>query len=121
MPHLSIEFIPGSSSPSVRVDGEFNGPLIREFISNELRPLAACESFLQVFEALPVGVEYDHGFGNAIAVYVKDGVARLEHVVANVPEYRLPLEHLLQVARAWAHALRSNPKEHRPEYFEVPA
>ncbi len=121
MPRLSIEFIQGSSSPSVRVDGEFSGPLVREFIADELRPLAACEHFLQIFEALPAGAEYDHGFGNAIAVSVKDGIAHLEHVVASVPEYQLPLEQLLQVARAWSHALSSNPSKHRPEYFDVPA
>jgi len=120
MPRLSIEFLQGSSSPSVRIDGEFSSSLVREFIADELRPLAACEHFLQVFEALPDGAEYDHGFGNAIAVYARDGIAHLEHVVASVPEYQLPLAQLVQVARAWAHALSSNRGNHRPEYFEVP-
>jgi hypothetical protein len=121
MPRLSIEFLAGSSSPSVRVDGEFGGPLVREFVADELRPLSSCEYFLRIFEALPIGATYDHGFGNAIAVCVQDGTACLEHVVASIPAYQLPLPLLLEIVRAWSRALASKPGQFAPQYFEVPA
>ena len=120
MPQLSIRFVEGSTSPSVLVDGSYSGPLVREFIADELRSQPSCEYFLKVFESLPPDAEYDHGFGNAIAVYVRSGIAYLEHVVAEVPAYKLPLSQLLAIARAWAVALASDPTKFKPMSFEVP-
>jgi hypothetical protein len=121
MPQLSIRFVQGSSTPSVLIDGSFGGPLVREFVENELRPASSCEYFLKTFEALPAGSEYDHGFGNAIAVYAKDGIAHLEHVISDIPEYKLPLAQLLAIARVWANALSSTASDFEPQEFEVPA
>ena len=120
MAQLSIEFIEGSSSPSALVDGEFDGPLVRDFIADELRPLSTCSYFLKELEALPLGATYDYGFGNAIAAYVEDGVAYLEHVVADIPQYKLPLSLLIAIARAWSEALVSKPHEFKPQFFQIP-
>ncbi len=121
MPQLSIRFVQGSSKPSVLIDGSFGGPLVRQFVADELRPISSCQYLLKTFESLPPGSEYGHGFGNAIAVYAKDGIARLEHVIADIPEYELPLAQLVAIARAWAQALSSQAHEFEPREFEVPA
>jgi hypothetical protein len=120
MPRLTIQFFERSSTPSVLVDGDFGGPMVREFIANELRTRSSCEYFLNVFEELPPGVTYDHGFGNAIAVYVENDIAYLEHVIADEPEYKLPLPLLMSIARTWAHALVTKPHEFESQHYEIP-
>lgn len=120
MPTLSIEFVGFSPSPSVLVDGALSGPLVREYVANELRSEACCASFLEIFEALPPGAEYDHGFGDALSLCVKNGVACIEHVMADIPEYKMPLDQLLQIVQAWALALASRPQQFARRAFVIP-
>lgn len=120
MPRLSIEFVGVSPSPSVLVDGSLSGPLVREFVADELRSEACCASFLQIFGTLPQDAEYDHGFGNALSIYVKGGVAHFEHVIADIPEYKMPLAQLVEIVQAWEMALESKSQQFAPRSFEIP-
>jgi hypothetical protein len=120
MPTLTILFFSPSSTPSVLIDGEHSGPILRDFIGYELRPLTTCKDFLRELEELKSGATHDFGFGNAVALSVNDGKALLEHAVSDIPSYELPLTLLVSIVRAWAVALSSRPHEFSPQSFEIP-
>ena len=117
---LTVKFFAPSSTPSVLIDGEHSGPILREFIAVELAPLSSCQDFLQEVEQLDSAAQHDFGYGNAVALSVHKGTALLEHVVEGIPSYELPLALLVSIAQAWSSALSSEPNKFIPREFSIP-
>ena len=69
---------------------------------------------------LAQGTEYDLGFGKARAVYVGVGVAHFEHVIADIPEIKMPLYQVVEIVRMWGEALEGKPRLFVPRSFETP-
>lgn len=117
---LTIKFFEPSSTPSVLVDGAHTDHLLIQFIGGELRPLSACLEFVNQMRELSTDADFDFGFGNAVALSVKNGLALFEHVIADVPTYSLPLPLLLQIVECWFTALNTSAHKFTERTFDVP-
>lgn len=120
MAELTIKYSEYSSAPSVLVNGELSDHLLRQFVWDELRPLGAGQHFLRQVQTLARSPNFDYGFGNAIALSVEEGNAILEHVVASIPSYSLPLSVLLDIAQCWCEAQATPPHKFQSRTFSVP-
>ena len=74
--------------------------------------LLSCEACDMVVDAAAKAIrsasfEDDLGFFNSVAVYFKEGVATLDHVVTEYGTYVLPANLLLQVLLEWRKVLLS--------------
>jgi hypothetical protein len=120
MSKLTIKFFELSSTPSVLVDGAFGDHLLLEFIQSELQGPEACRHYLDELREQSQAPSCDLGFGNAVAVYLEDGHATLEHVVPSIPPYSLPVTLLIEIVECWSEAMATRSDKFTACTFEIP-